>query len=389
MQKREYLDLPTEKGTKFYLRKEPLKPIYAELEEFFTTNHNMGDLHFAKKMLFSHEIKANNQVEGYGDDLSVIESVIEKKTDRIKDEMVRKRIYNLYRGYQYILRHHILRHRKVDEEHLCELYKILSKDLLEAADLSRMGEYYRTAPVYILKNGRLDMELDEGVKAENIEKLLKYYFDFFNNADFPKTMTDEYIKSQILHFYFVYIHPYFDGNGRTSRTMSLWHLLKTDSYPYIIFNRGIGFAGFVYDNLIREAKSSHDITYFLRFMLERVKLELEKESVMQAIANNTTYKLSGIDYQTMLYFLSMHGTKTIGDFIHFYNSFNDKKKVTEIYDEMIQPLISADILKVVGLSKKMLANGLPNMFLEFNKDLLPSNEELNLKRLRITQSSKK
>ena len=384
MQKREYLDLPTEKGTRFYLRKEPLMPIYDELEEFLTTNHNMGNLHFAKKMLFSHEIKANNQVEGYGDDLSVIESVIEKKTDRIKDEMARKRIYNLYRGYQYILRHH-----KVDAEHLKELYKILSKDLLNESDLSRMGEYYRTATVYILKNGRLDTELDEGVNSENIEKLLGYYFDFFNNANFPKTMTDEYIKSQILHFYFVYIHPYFDGNGRTSRTMSLWHLLKSESYPYIIFNRGIGFAGSIYDSLISEAKVNHDITYFLRFMLETVKLELEKESVMQGVANNSSYKLSGIDYQTMLYLLSMKGTKTIGDFIHFYNRFNDKKKPSEIYHEMIRPLIEAGILKVVGTTKKMLSSDLPNMFLEFNEDLLPRENELHLKRLKITQSSKK
>lgn len=384
MQKREYLELPTEKGTKFYVRREPLIPIYDELEEFIGTNHNMGDLHFAKKMLFSHEIKANNQVEGYGDDLSVIESVIEKKTDRIKDELVRKRIYNLYRGYQYILRH-----KKVDADHLRELYKILSKDLLEESDLSRMGEYYRTAAVYILKNGRIDMELDEGVNHQNINRLMDYYFDFFNNANFPKTMTDEYIKSQILHFYFVYIHPYFDGNGRTSRTMALWHLLKTDSYPYIIFNRGIGFAGSRYDAIIRDAKGTHDITYFLKFMLETVKLELEKESVMQVIANNSTYKLNGIDYQTMLYFLSMKGLKTTGDFVHFYNSLNDKKRVYEIYQEMILPLIDEGILKVLGESKKKLGDNLPNMFLEFNKDLLPSDNELNLKRLRVTQSSKK
>ncbi len=384
MQKREYLELPTEKGTRFYVRREPLKPIYDELEEFLDTNHNMDNLHFAKKMLFSHEIKANNQVEGYGDDLSVIESVIEKKTDRIKDEMVRKRIYNLYRGYQYILKH-----RKVDAEHLRELYKILSKDLLLESDASRMGEYYRTATVYILKNGRLDTELDEGVNSTNISRLMEYYFDFFNNADFPKTMSDEYIKSQILHFYFVYIHPYFDGNGRTSRTMALWHLLKSESYPYIIFNRGIGFAGSKYDSIIRDAKLSQDITYFLRFMMETVKLELEKESVMQGIANNSGYKLSGIDYQTMLYFLSMKGTKTIGDFIHFYNAQNDKKRVFEIYQEMIEPLINAGILKVVGQSKKMLGDNFPNLFLEFNEDLLPSNKELNLKRLRVTQSSKK
>ena len=48
MQRREYLELPTEKGTRFYVRREPLKPIYDELEEFLDTNHNMDNLHFAR-----------------------------------------------------------------------------------------------------------------------------------------------------------------------------------------------------------------------------------------------------------------------------------------------------------------------------------------------------
>ena len=384
MQKREYLDLLTEKGQKFYVRREPLIPVYEELEEFLTFDHNMANLHFAKKMLFSHEIKANNQVEGYGDDLGVIESVIKKKTDRIKDESVRKRILNLYRGYQYILNHH-----KVDREHLKELYKILSKDLLDYKDFVRMGENYRNAPVYILRGGRLDTELDEGVDKENISKLMDSYFAFFNDANFPKTMTDEYIKSQILHFYFVYIHPYFDVNGRTSRTMALWHLLNTKSYPYIIFNRGIGFAGSNYDRIIADAKTTFDITYFLRFMLETVKLELEKESVMQTVASNSSYKLSGIDYQTLLYFFSMNGTKTVGDFVHFYNGFNDKKKSKEVFEEMILPLIDANIFEVLRYTKKMLSEDLPNMFIDLNPALVPSEEEMHLKRLKVFQSSKK
>ena len=245
------------------------------------------------------------------------------------------------------------------------------------------------APVYILRNGRLDTELEEGTNWQNIARLMDYYFDFFNNANFSQNMTDEYIKSQILHFYFVYIHPYFDVNGRTSRTMALWHLLNKGAYPYIIFNRGIGFAGSSYDRIIREAKGTCDITYFLRFMLETVKLELEKESVMQTIASNTHYKLSGIDYQTMLYLLSMNGAKTVGDFVHFYNNLNDKKKSKDIFEEMLLPLIEADILEVVKYSKKMLGDNFPNMFLEFNSSLVPEEEERHLKRLKTFQSSKK
>lgn len=94
MQKREYLDLTTEKGNRFYFRMSSLMPVYAELEEFLEFITTMNDLHFAKKMLFSHELKANNQVEGYSDDLELIEDIIKKKTDNIKDEEKRARIFN-------------------------------------------------------------------------------------------------------------------------------------------------------------------------------------------------------------------------------------------------------------------------------------------------------
>ena len=377
MQKREYLDLTTEKGNRFYFRTESLMPVYAELEEFLEFITTMNDLHFAKKMLFSHELKANNQVEGYSDDLELIEDIIKKKTDNIKDEEKRARILNLYRGYQFILRNRVM-----DDKHLKRLYNILSDGLLDSYDITHMGQNYREAPVYILDNGRLTGILDEGVNYQIIDKLIAKYFEFVNNYTLGNTQTDEYIKSQIMHFYFVYIHPYFDCNGRTSRTMSLWYLLKKKDYPYIIFNRGINFAGSKYDKIIKEAKETYDITYFLKLMLETVKIELEKEKVMQEYANATHYKFSGIDYQTILYILSMNNELSLANFSLVYNRFNDKRKVLDIYKEMIEPLIDAGILQVTRYTKKNLGS-VNNMEFVLNKDIIPSTEEMHLKRIKL------
>ena len=385
MQFRNYIELPDASGNSFYYHPEQLTPIKEEIEEFLTLSPEISDLHLAKKVLFSHEIQSNNQVEGYGYDVSLIEDVIKRKTQRVKSEVVKRRIENLYRGYQYILRH-----RKIDEEHLRELYQILSKDLIEYRDLIRMGEYYRTDTVYILRNGRLDdSAIDEGVLWTQIPYLIEKYFEFLHSLSFNESMTDEYIKSQIMHFYFVFIHPYFDANGRTSRTMALWYLLNKKDYPFIICNRGISFAGAKYGKLIADAKDTKDLTKFLNFMLETVKLEMEKETVMQTIANNCNHRLNGVDYQTLLYFLSMKRNKTVTDFASFYNQKNEKKRVFEIYKEMILPLIEMDILEVVGYSKKMFSPDLNNMFLELNPQIVPKEEEMQLKRLKVFQSSKK
>ena len=377
MQKREYLDLTTEKGNRFYFRTESLMPVYAELEEFLEFITTMNDLHFAKKMLFSHELKANNQVEGYSDDLELIEDIIKKKTDNIKDEEKRARILNLYRGYQFILRNRVM-----DEKHLKRLYNILSDGLLDSYDITHMGQNYREAPVYILDGGKLTGILDEGVNYQIIDNLIAKYFEFVNNYTLGNTQTDEYIKSQIMHFYFVYIHPYFDCNGRTSRTMALWYLLKKKDYPYIIFNRGINFAGSKYDKIIKEAKETYDITYFLKLMLETVKIELEKEKVMQEYANATHYKFSGIDYQTILYILSMNNELSLANFSLVYNRFNDKRKVLDIYKEMIEPLIDNNILQVTRYTKKNLGS-VNNMEFVLNKDIIPSTEEMHLKRIKL------
>ena len=375
MQKRNYLELPKENGPRFYYRSEPLQKSKDELEEFLEWDKSMNNLAFARKMMYSHELKANNLVEGYGDDLELIEAVIKRKIDTIKDAEIKQRILNLYHGYYYILHH-----RKMDAEHLHELYQILSENLLCEYDRENMGPLYREEAVYILQNGRLDMDLSEGADYQNIEKLMSYYFAFVNKTQ-DLSQIDEYIKSQIMHFYFVYIHPYFDVNGRTSRTMAMWYLLKKQAYPYIIFNRGISFKGSKYDSVIKDAKDKCDITYFLEMMLDTLKLELEKEHIMQDIASSCKHKLSGVDFQTLLYFLTMNGSKTLADFGVIYNRFNDKKTTNEIYAEMIEPLIDMEIFKVIRQTKRVIGN-IPNVELELNPTFF-ENDEKHLSRIKL------
>ena len=367
MQKRTYV-LPKESGPRFYYREEYLEEIKEELTAFLEWDKSMDNIIFAKKMMFSHELKANNQVEGYTDDLELIESIIKRKTENIKDQSIKQRILNLYQGYNYILHY-----KKMDEQHLHQLYQILSKDILNEYDLSHMGKLYRENPVYILQNGRLDMDLEEGVDFNNISKLIKYYFEYVNKDLEDDSKINEYIKSQIMHFYFVYIHPYFDVNGRTSRTMAMWYLLKKQAYPYIIFNRGISFKGSKYDKTIKEAKEKMDMSYFLKMMLETLKIELEKEHIMEKIASNTKYKLNGLDYQTILYFLTINGNKTLRDICVMYNRYNDKKTPSEIYKEMINRLIDLEVFIVTRYTKREVNEEIPNMELMLNSKKFESN----------------
>lgn len=239
-----------------------------------------------------------------------------------------------------------------------------------------MGEYYRTDKVYILMNGRLGSDLDEGVDASRIEEFMNVYFDFLNNLDYSGSITEEYIKSQILHFYFVYIHPYFDVNGRTSRTLAMWYLLNKKAYPYIIFNRGITFNGSTYDKVIIDVKKYHDISYFIEYMLKTVQVELEKEYLLQCIQNASNNKLSSQDFQTLLYLLSMNGILSVCDFAAMYNRHHYKRHAKYIYENMIYPLIQKDILRVVRTTNTCMFDGYPNEILEINPSVLDYDHDL-------------
>ena len=363
-----YLDLKTIDGIKLFIRPERYLTVQKELTEFLKGERHLNTKVFAKTVMFSHELKANNQIEGYGDDVEMIKRVIARAKD-IQDKDKRQRILNLYHGYNYILKT-----KEINKDTLKKLYSILSKDLLESRDLARMGEYYRTAPVYILKHGRLDIEPYQGVLATDVESYMEDYFKFLN-TEIDGNITEEYIKSQILHYYFVYIHPYFDVNGRSSRTLSMWYLINKKSYPYIIFNRGISFKDGEYTRVIEDVRSFHDLSYFIDYMLTTVKIELEKEFVMQIEATLANDKLTAIDYQTLLYFLTMKGRKSVLDFVNMYNRFNDKKKAKEVYETMIVPLLDKKVLDIERSTKKNMFDDNNNVILTLrNTDKISKNK---------------
>ena len=358
--RREVLPLKTDTGRLFTINREYLNDLIRELESFLDGEDFMNNRTFSKKVLFTHEIKANNTVEGINDSVSLIEKVIED-AHQVSDEERRNRIINLYRGYRYILQG-----KDITEDNVHQLYEILSKDLLCSEDRARMGTMYRTAPVYILQGGRLDDTMDHGIDEAKVPDFMKVFFDYVNNGETFNSPTDYFIKSQIMHFYFVYIHPYFDINGRTSRTVAMWYLLNNDIFPYIIFNRGINFDT-TYDRTIKECKDRYEITKFLKYMLINVKKELEKEYVMHHLRVASGEKWNTLDYQTMEYVLSMNGNMTVLDFAALYNRFNDKKRVREIFETMLLPMIENGSLVVDRETKKEMFEGNKNLVLSLNR----------------------
>ena len=344
------------RGRMMTVRLNALKDIRREIEEYLSQEPQMNTMAFVKNNLFSREIQSNNLVEGYGDTIPTIESLI-AKTSTNDDTKIRHRILNLYEAYKYILDNR----GPIDKDALRKLYSITSNDLLEINLLLKMGPYYRKAPVYIYRNGK---QPDEGMPYDRLDEFMDAYFKFLNEFDLLTIdrgseefeSTREFIKSQILHYYFVYIHPFFDVNGRTSRTMAMWYLLNKKAYAYIIFNRGISFSKGTYYSKIVDTTNTNDLTYFVKYMLEIVQKEFEKEYLIARVAENVRGGLTNEEAETLLFYLSMNEReKTVIDISKLLNRYNSRFEVTKTYDERIVPLLDKGIFDVTRETKKQIS----------------------------------
>ena len=371
--KKEILPLSTTDG-RLYIIPDKIKQNAEELEEFLSGNNYMNSKKFSENVLFSQEIKTNNSIEGYNDDISLVDDIVKKKL-KIKDKDKMYRIRNLYDGYRFILGE-----KEINKENLRHLYNILSNNLLDSYEIDNMGKFYRNKDVFIYFSSNMDVEPDKGYNPEEIEKYMDEYFDYIHGINMQDTMTSHFVKSQIMHFQFVNIHPYFDINGRTSRTTAMWYLLNNKAYPYIIFNRGITLNKNKYYKVIMDVKKYHNVTFFVNYMLDNVRVELEKEYIIDMI-KSISGNLTAVDYQTIYYILSMNGKLTAKDFMTFYNRNNDKKSSLDIYSSMLVPLLDRHIIVKERYTQSGISSHLKNFEFRLN-DSMYEKDAGKIKRLK-------
>ena len=344
------------------------------LSEFVSNEPLLNKSKFSKTD-FPQEIKFNNAIEGIDDDVSDIEKLLSRSFMPVNRD--KTRILNLYNGYKYILKN-----KEINKDNLRELYGILSNDLLKVNDSKRMGEYYREGPVYILRGISFDRYF-EGVPVEHIDEYMNILFDYINRND-DNTDIDTFIKSQIIHCYLVYIHPYFDVNGRTSRTLAMWYLFNKKDLSYMTFNRSISFMKSKYEKSLIELREKGDMTPFLKYMLDAERLELEKEYVINNIEKNIGKKLSNEEYLTLEYLLSMNSHLTLLDLIRMYNEFNTKKKKHIVLEDEINPLIEKGIILEKDPTKHGIADGIQNKRILVNGDMI----DVDTKKIKILKLDK-
>ena len=126
----------------------------------------------------------------------------------------------------------------------------VSAGLAKASELAG----YRNGPVYIKGS------MHTPPRHEAVRDTMPLFFDLL------KEEPEASVRVVLGHFIFVYLHPYFDGNGRMARFL-MNVMLASGGYPWTVIKldkRG------QYMSALEKASAGNDITDFAKFIGEQV-----------------------------------------------------------------------------------------------------------------------
>lgn len=171
-----------------------------------------------KKKCLIDEIHLTNEIEGVYSTRKEISELIDIINN--KDKKDKQRLYGLVQKYC------MLTSRDYISLNTCEDIRKLYDELV-LAEVSEEdeknipdGKIFRKEKTYVISKSM--KEIHEGVSPEeNIIDIMEKALKFLNNSSY-----NFLIRTAVFHYLFGYIHPFYDGNGRTSRFISSYLLSK-------------------------------------------------------------------------------------------------------------------------------------------------------------------
>jgi Fic family protein len=206
---------------------------------------------------------------------SIFSSMIEgATTTRVKaKEMLRKNkkprnkseqmILNNYEAIQFISEH---QDQDLSLEKLFEIHQIVVKNTLED---EHIGVFRNTDDVHVMNEITGEI-VHTPPKFQELEPLMFSFCEFFNSN--PKeNFIHPIVKASILHFLIGYIHPFYDGNGRTARALFYWFLLKNGYWlsEYLSISKVIMETKSQYEKAYLYTEVDEmDVSYFVHYQVK-------------------------------------------------------------------------------------------------------------------------
>ena len=249
--------------------------------------------------ILSNELYKTNKIEGIETVKSEIHSSL--KDNRKANKKVNK-LDGIIKKYKDIMEKNFKDTQHIDSlSSFRKTYDEMFEDFEKSGNYKLDGKYFRKDTVKVI-NG-LGNTIHIGINGEEaIEKNIEDLIQFMNRKDIPFL-----VKASISHFFFEYIHPFYDGNGRFGRyLLSLYLARKLDILTAFSLSYSISknlddyYKSFVE---VEDVNNYGEITFFIENILKTIKsgqemiIELLSDSIMKfnhsmEILKEITKKLS-------------------------------------------------------------------------------------------------
>ena len=286
------------------------------------------------------EIMVNEIIKSNG-----IEGVHTTKKD-VYDSMNSNKKYRfsgIIKKYKQITENKIEKINSAEE--IRKIYdEVFSEEIMINPENQLDGKLFRKGLVYVTDSSMKNVHLGDS-NEELILKHIQNLIIFMNKKDI-----NFLLKACIIHYYFEYIHPFYDGNGRFGRLIfSMYLARKLDVFTGLSLSYAIFSEKEKYSKLFLNTSNSKnfgEITFFLIGMLELIKKgqesiikmledKIEKLNFSRNYLNNLN--LSDLEKDIMFVYIQNH---------IFSNSDLEDKELCKIIN-MSRPTLKNNIEQLI------------------------------------------
>ena len=233
--------------------------------------------------ILSNELYKTNKIEGIESSKSQIYSSLKENG---KSNKKANKLEGIIKKYKDIMEKNFKDTQHIDKlASFRKIYGEMFEDFEKSGNYKLDGKYFRKDTVKIINS--VGKTIHIGIDGEEaIEKNMEDLIQFMNRKDIPFL-----VKASISHFFFEYIHPFYDGNGRFGRYLLSSYLarkldiLTAFSLSYSISkNLDDYYKSFVE---VEDVNNYGEITFFVENILKTIKngqemiIELLNDSIIR------------------------------------------------------------------------------------------------------------